>query len=245
MYHISRIRPRLRRRSVAAHELIDREKALQAESEKLEGMLNMSRISRFLFRPLYLVLIICSMSLTISACFYRAFQILFDADAKNALAFSATNFGAISLGKNFIFWNISFIEFFAATLKFMATIWITISAMRGFYSRILPKKILPRKFSTPLHKLILHCILFLVLCSAIPLLCALLAGVPLPINFSGSPVLVGSYYQMFFCIYYSLFSLHSMFKTLSSSKRVEIMVRLNQAWRNSPSSSPRKASHAL
>jgi hypothetical protein len=106
-------------------------------------------------------------------------------------------------------------------------------------------KILPKKFSTPLHKLILHCILFLVLCSAIPLLCALLAGVPLPINFSGSPVLVGSYYQMFFCIYYSLFSLHSMFKTLSSSKRVEIMFRLNQAWRNSPSSSPRKASHAL
>lgn len=242
---ISRIRPRLRRRSVAAHELIDREKALQAESEKLEGMLNMSRISRFLLRPLYLVLIICSMSLTISACFYRSFQILFDADAKNALAFSATNFGAISLGKNFIFWNISCFELFAATLKFIATIWITISAMRGFYARILPKKILPRKFSTPLHKLILHCILFLVLCSAIPLLCALLAGVPLPINFSGSPVLVGSYYQMFFCIYYSLFSLHSMFKTLSSSKRVEIMFRLNQAWRNSPSSSPRKASHAL
>jgi hypothetical protein len=128
----------------------------QAESEKLEGMLNMSRISRFLLRPLYLVLIICSMSLTISACFYRSFQILFDADAKNALAFSAINFGAISLGKNFIFWNNGCFELFAATLKFIATIWITISAMRGFYTRILPKKILPRKFSTPLHKLILH-----------------------------------------------------------------------------------------
>ena len=119
-------------------------------------MLNMSPLSRFLLRPLYLILIICSMTLTIAACIYRAFQILLVADAKSALAFSANNFGVISLGKNFIFWNIRFIEFFAAALKFIATIWIAISAMLGFYSRLLPEKVLPQKNSTPLHKLILH-----------------------------------------------------------------------------------------
>ena len=53
---------------------------------------------------------------------------------------------------------------------------------------------------------LLKCILWLHLCSAVPLLSALLTGLPLPIDFSGSPALIGTRYQICACVYYSVYS---------------------------------------
>ena len=124
-------------------------------------------------------------------------------DRENAnLRFSERHFGQLSLGHNY-----GFLRFPVSVSKLALSVWISYSAMAGMVRR-LPVGWRPELMGTPLHKLILLVMLWLHLCSAVPLLSALLTGLPLPVDFSGSSVLIGSSFQIVACLYYAICSAH-------------------------------------
>ena len=124
-----------------------------------------------------------------------------DRESSN-LRFSQRHFGKLSLAQNY-----GFFRYPVSMSKFALSVWITYTSTVGcvFW---LPTSWRPEYLGTPLHKLILQCMYWLHLCSAVPLLTALLTGLPLPIDFSGSPALIGSSFQIIACFYYAFCSAH-------------------------------------
>jgi len=231
-------RHRVRRASATPGELKEREKLLKADISKLQFLANQSFFTRFFCRPLYLIGSVTLIGMGIICAAFRTLQIclpsFFESDIA-PLRFSSIHFGVTSFAKNF-----GYLCHLVSGLKFCLAVWLTVSGFIGFLSKM-PKSWRPRLEGTPLHKLILQCFLFLLLCSAVPLLGALLTGLPLPIKFSGSPALIGSTYQFFACAYYALYSIFSICRTLTSRKREQLYDSFRNAWEStSPLNSPMK-----
>jgi len=209
-----RYRHRLRRSSASPIELKRSEREINENIIELENLVSQSWIKRFIFGPVELGSTFIIMSVGICTSVFRTLQIVvpfdifgFDQEHSN-LRFSQRHFGQTSLAQNY-----GYLKFLMSFSKFCLAIWITKSAIRGFVLK-LPRTWLPEYLATPLHKLILQCILWLHLCSAVPLLSALLTGLPLPIDFSGSPALIGTRYQICACVYYSVYSTLSIVQFL-------------------------------
>lgn len=217
-----RFRHRLRRTSASPIELRRSEREITTNVRYLENLVSQSWFKRFVIGPMQLIATVAIMVVGICTSIFRTLQILFpfdilgfDQETSN-LRFSQRHFGQSSLAQNY-----GYFQFLISFTKFCLSIWVTRSAIRGFVLR-LPKSWLPEYLATPLHKLILQCILWLHLCSAVPLLSALLTGLPLPIDFSGSPTLIGSRYQILACVYYSFYSTLSIVQFLPLDAREKL-----------------------
>ena len=143
----------------------------------------------------------CYIRLLIKTAWNIVPNIVTDRESSN-LRFSQRHFGKLSLAQNY-----GIFRYPVSMSKFALSVWITYTSTVGcvFW---LPNSWRPEYLGTPLHKLILQCMYWLHLCSAVPLLTALLTGLPLPIDFSGSPALIGSSFQIIACFYYAFCSAH-------------------------------------
>lgn len=227
--HIQRrihFRNRLRRHSISKVGLKQLDHELAIKIAELEATLNQGWLKKWVLKPTMLFLFVFVMGVGTLTSVFRTLQLIttkllpvnfgFDRETSN-LRFSQRHFGKLSLGHNY-----GMFRFGVSSLKLLLSIWITYSSTVGcvFW---LPQNWRPEYLGTPLHKLILQCMYWLHLCSAVPLLSALLTGLPLPIDFSGSPALIGSSFQMFACIYYAACSAHCLIKLIPATVRDRVI----------------------
>lgn len=235
--HIQRrikYRHRLRRTSASPLELKRNEKEISLRVDELENLVNQSWMKRFLVHPLQLFASVVLMVIGIGTSVFRTVQILlpflsrflgFDHETYN-LRFSQRHFGKISLAHNY-----GYFQFPVSVSKFFLSIWVTRTSIYGLL-KIIPKYYIPQYLATPLYKLILQCFIWLLLCSAVPLLSGLLTGLPLPIDFSGSPFLIGSRFQILVCLFYSVHSCYSIVQFLPLQAREKLWEAMKASFRD-------------
>jgi len=219
--HIQRrinFRHRLRRQSTSKIALQQIDHDLAGKIAELEATVNQSWFKKWFMKPVMLCGFIAIMGSGTITSVFRTAQLLtsrllpvdwfgFDRESSN-LRFSPRHFGKLSLAANY-----GMFRYAVSSVKLALSIWLAYSATVGCVVWM-PDSWRPVYLGTPLHQLILQCMYWLHLCSAVPLLSALLTGLPLPIDFSGSPALIGSSFQIIACLYYAVCSGHCILKLI-------------------------------